>query len=102
MIYAILSDDNGEVTIELHRVEYYMVETIAAIWGFNDIPQLRIWMKFYIVLLKTSSNYTMTKFWQHANEVGGNAFPMDDDVWRKVVDTYQFEYPSNCEKFEII
>jgi len=98
--YAILSDDDGEVTIELHRVKYDLDKTIAAIRGFADIPQLRIWMKFYIVLIKTGSNFTMAKFWQHASEVGGNTFPMDDDVWRKVVDTYQFEQQSSCKQLE--
>jgi predicted phosphodiesterase len=93
--YAILSDESGEVRIELYRVEYDLAETIAAIQEFPEIPQLRIWRKLWIALLKSGSDIAMSRFWQHAREVGGNKFPMEDDVWQKVIATYQFD-PAWC------
>ena len=89
--YAILSDESGEVKIELHRVEYDLDKTIAAIREFTEIPQLKIWRKLWVALLKTGSDIAMSRFWQHAREVGGNKFPMENDVWRNVVATYQFD-----------
>ena len=89
--YAILSDEGEEINIELHRVEYDLNKTISILREFTEIPQLKIWRKLWIALLKTGSDIAMSNFWQYAREVGGNKFPMEDDVWRKVVATYQFD-----------
>jgi len=88
--YAILSGESGDVEIELHRVKYDVDKTISDIREFTEIPQLKIWRKLWIALLKTGSDIAMSRFWQHAREVGGNKFPMENDIWRKVVATYQF------------
>ena len=89
--YAILSDESGEVEIELHRIKYDVDKTISDIQEFTGIPQLIIWRKLWISLLKTGSDTPMSRFWQHAREIGGNSFPMDNDVWRKIVATYRFD-----------
>ena len=89
--YAILSDEEHEVKIELHRVVYDLDKTIAAFQELVEIPQLKFWMKLWMVLAKTGSDIAMSRFWLHARELGGNKFPMENDIWRKAVATYQFD-----------
>jgi len=89
--YAIISDECGEVNITLHRVGYDIEKTITAIREFANIPQLEIWGKMWIAMLKTGSDMVMSEFWRHAREIGNNKFPMEDDVWRKAVAEYQFD-----------
>ena len=93
--YAILSDESREVKIELHRVVYNFDKTIAAFQELAEIPLLKLWMELWIALLKTGSDIAMSRFWQHAREAGGNKFPMENDVWRKVVATYKLD-PAWC------
>jgi len=89
--YAIISDEGGEIEIELHRVEYDLDKTISDIREFTGIPELRIWVELWTALLKMGSDIALIRFWQHARELGGNSFPMEDELWRKVVATYQLD-----------
>lgn len=89
--YAILSDENGEVKIELHRAKYDIDRTIAAIREFDAFPHALFWGKLRIAILKTGSDIAMSRLWQHAREVGADKFPMENEIWRKVVATYKFD-----------
>jgi hypothetical protein len=42
-------------------------------------------------MLRTGSDIPMSRFWQHAREVGGGVFPMQNDTWRKAIATFEFD-----------
>ena len=90
--YAIISDIGDEVKIELHRVSYDIKQTIAAVQNFDEFPHSVFWGKLRIAILKTGSDIAMSRFWQHARIIGGGIFPMPNDVWRKVIATFDFDY----------
>ena len=89
--YAILSDTEGRTEIKLYRVGYDMEETIAASREFDEFPHALFWGKLRIETLKTGSDIAINRFWRHAKNVGGGKFPMENDVWRRAVATYQFD-----------
>lgn len=97
--YALLSDTGGTVEIELHRVEYDVEQTIKAILEFNDFSHARFWGKLRAAILKLGSDIPMNRFWQHARAMGGGIFPMENDVWRKTIETFKFDYNWNIDEW---
>ncbi len=89
--YATLEDKNGEIAIGLHRVEYDLNRTIQSVREFDAFPHADFWGKLRIAILKTGSDLPMSRFWQHARETGDGGFPMRNDVWRKVIASYEFD-----------
>lgn len=90
--YALMHDTGDTVEIELHRVEYDVEQTIKAILEFNDFPHARFWGKLRAAILKLGSDIPMNRFWQHARAIGGGIFPMENDVWRKTIEMFEFDY----------
>lgn len=90
--YALMYNTGEAVEIQLHRVQYDVEETIGSILDFDDFPQARFWGKLRAAILKTGSDIPMNRFWQHAREIGGGIFPMSNDLWRKTVASFEFDY----------
>ncbi|MDD4495678.1 MAG: methyltransferase domain-containing protein [Eubacteriales bacterium] len=95
--YALLKDSDGEMEIELHRVEYDVEQTIKTILEFNGFPYAQFWGKLRAGILKMGSDIPMNRFWQHAKEVGGGVFPMQNNVWRKTITTFEFDFNWNID-----
>jgi predicted phosphodiesterase len=89
--YATIDDNGNEIKVELHRVEYDVDETISAIRNFDAFPYASFWGKIRIAILKSGSDIAMSRFWHYAMDVSNNQFPMDNDIWKKVAETFQFE-----------
>ncbi len=90
--YALMNDTGYTVEIQLHRVEYDVEETIKAILEFNGFPFAHFWGKLRAAILKTGSDIPMNRFWQHAREIGGGIFPMENNIWRNTISTFEFDY----------
>jgi predicted phosphodiesterase/SAM-dependent methyltransferase len=90
--YALMNYTGDIVEIQLHRVEYDVEQTIKAILDFNDFPHAQFWDKLRAAILKMGSDIPMNRFWQHAREIGGGVFPMENDIWRKTITTFEFDY----------
>ena len=88
--YAIIDDDGGTPAIELRRVKYDINKTINAIHGFSAFSHAEFWGKLHIAMLRSASDMVMNRFWEHARKIGDGKFPMENDVWRKAVATYEF------------
>ena len=78
--YALLNDSNGEVIIELHRVQYNVEQTITAILEFNGFTHAEFWGRLRCAILKMGSDSPMSRFWQHARMIGGGVFPMPNEL----------------------
>jgi predicted phosphodiesterase len=84
--YAII---DGEIS--LRRVAYDIDRTIDAVRGFTPYPHAGFWGRLYISHLRSASDLTVSRFWEHARRTGGGSFPMDNDAWRRAVSTYEFK-----------
>ncbi|NLB43206.1 MAG: metallophosphoesterase family protein [Clostridiales bacterium] len=90
--YALINDEGDVIEIQLYRVEYDVKQTIKAILEFNDFPYAQFWGKLRAAILITGSDIPMSRFWQHAREIGEGIFPMQNDIWHRAVTTFEFEY----------
>ncbi|NLE12324.1 MAG: metallophosphoesterase family protein [Clostridiales bacterium] len=90
--YALLINDGDGVEIQLHRVEYDVEQTIREGLEFDGFPHARFWGRLRAATLKSASSIPMSRFWQHARAVGGGIFPMENDLWRRAVETFEFDY----------
>lgn len=97
--YALMNDMGDTVEIQLHRVEYDVDQTIKAVLEFNDFPYALFWGKLRVANLKLGSDIPMNRFWQYARSIGGGVFPMENDVWRKAIDTFEFDYNWNIDEW---
>jgi SAM-dependent methyltransferase/predicted phosphodiesterase len=90
--YALMNDAGDMVEIQLHRVEYDVEQTIKAILEFNGFTHAQFWGKLRAAILKTGSDIPMNRFWQHAREIGGGVFPMQNEIWHKTITSFEFDY----------
>lgn len=90
--YALFNDTGDTVEIELHRAQYDVEQTIKSILEFNGFPNAMFWGKLRAAILKTGSDIPMNRFWQHARAIGGGVFPMPNDLWRKTITSFEFDY----------
>ena len=90
--YALINDAGDIVEMQLHRVEYDVKQTIDVILEFYGFPHAQFWGKLRAAVLKTGSDIPMSRFWQHAREIGGGIFPMQNDIWRQTIEAFQFDY----------
>jgi predicted phosphodiesterase len=90
--YAMINDTGDTVEFQLHRVEYDVEQTIKAVLEFNGFPHAQFWGKLRAAILKTGSDIPINRFWQHAREIGGGVFPMQNDLWRKAIISYEFDH----------
>lgn len=95
--YVLLNDKGDTVEIELHRTQYDMEQTIKSILEFNGFPHAMFWGKLRAAIIKMGSDIPMNRFWQHAKEVGGGVFPMQNDDWRKTITTFEFDFNWNID-----
>ena len=95
--YALMNDAGGIVEIQLRRVEYDVEQTIKSILEFNGFPYAQFWGKLRAAILKMGSDIPMNRFWQHAREIGGGIFPMQNDIWHKTITTFEFDYNWNID-----
>lgn len=90
--YALLTDTGKDVRIELCRVEYDVDEVIKSILAFDAFPHAQFWGKLRAAMIKTGSDIHMNRFWQHVRKICGGVFPMQNEIWRQVVETFEFDY----------
>jgi len=95
--FALLKDSDGEVEIELHRVQYDLAQAIKTILEFNGFTHAEFWGKLRCAILKLGSDIPMSRFWQHARMLGGGVFPMPNELWRKTIASFKFDHNWNID-----
>lgn len=86
--YALIRDEGDRLEIELHRVSYDINDVVEIIREFNAFAYADFWGKLRIALLQSGSDIVMSRFWEHARQMGGGNFPLENELWRKTVATF--------------
>lgn len=90
--YALMVDTGTDAEFRLCRVGYDVEQTIKSILDFDGFTHAQFWGRLRVAALKLGSDIPVSRFWQHARRVGNGVFPMRNDLWRKAVESFEFDY----------
>lgn len=90
--YALMYDTGDNVEIRLCRVDYDVEQTIKSILEYDGSNHVQFWYGLRAAALKLSSDIPISRFWQHARRICNGVFPMQNELWRKAIESFKYDY----------